>query len=163
MKAISNEEGLKHYGIPGMKWGQRKAEKATTGVVNAYRREAERQAARSDLASARSHWNEARTFKPKYLKEMKREATAYNRDKRAENSRKLQNLSKGAMKAKKLVSGMDMSQAISTLDSKNGMSRNKQVLANILYGPTSMGRLQISASIYANKVTDMGNKDIGDE
>ena len=26
MKAISNEEGLKHYGVPGMKWGHRKAQ-----------------------------------------------------------------------------------------------------------------------------------------
>lgn len=163
MKMISNETSLQHFGIPGMKWGQRKVEKSTAGLVNDYRRQAERQATRSDLASARSHWNEASTFKPKYLKENSRQATAYNRDKRAENSRKLQNMSKGAMKAQKLVAGMDMHQAISTLDAKNQMGRGKQIIADIMYGPESTGRLQLSAAIYANNVTDMGNKDVGDE
>lgn len=125
MKMISDQgDSLAHYGIPGMRWGK-------SGV-------------RKSLGSMEKGWNKAidrQHESSKKFKEMAKNTTdKAKQDKLNAKAKRYENAASEnktivskITKAKKLTDGMNMSQAVSTMQKAAGWSKGKSIMNKLLY------------------------------
>lgn len=166
MRMITKENELQHFGIPGMKWGHRRSSERTVRILNrtadTFANSAQKSKSRAREANAYV-WNRTDTTN-------KRSPTggpirslsvklAKNREKQyLDSAKKNSNMAKGITKAQKLVKGMTLKQAVSTLETSAGYSRGVKVTNALLLSRSA--RLSMAAVDYAMQQTKMGEKAI---
>lgn len=166
MKMISDETSLKHYGIPGMKWGQRRSvaqtartlDKAAEGFTKSGNKS--KFMAKETAAYVSNHTNTKNKTSPTGgpirslgVKLNQKASKAY-----AEDAKRNSNMSKGIKKAQSLVKGMPMKDAIATLEKAAGYSKGVKA-TNALFLSKDM-RLTLAATDYAMQQTKMGEREV---
>ena len=164
MQMMSKENELQHFGIPGMKWGQRrsseKTERALNKMADAFANSSQRYKSRAHEVNtyARNLANPANKISPTgsqarslAVKSAKTREAQY-----LYVAKQHSDMVKGIKKAQKLVQGMPMKQAASTLETSAGYSRGAKAANAILF--SKQARLSMATFDYAMQQTKMGEK-----
>jgi hypothetical protein len=152
-----NQKFLSHYGVPGMRWGARRANSTLDSTANSFKRSAKKL---RDKANWSSTYSLLRTkANGEVGGGLSRKLDVSNANARSErlNEKAVrnENVAKGIEKAKKLVSGMDMKQSIKTLQDASGYSKGQKIMAKFM---SQKEQLSFASIDYALKKTNGGRK-----
>lgn len=145
MKFISDTNELSHFGVPGMHWGRRRA-------TNTIKRMEKYWDTKTAISMYKSHNMQKKADKTD--NEARKSAYKGVAIKKSNDARETRNLLSGVRKARKMVDGMRMSQAISKIQTEAGYSKGQKILSRLLYNNTDT--LKFATMTYATAVTKGG-------
>lgn len=150
---------LAHYGIPGMRWGVRRAQKTISSAAESFRKNARKNRDKANWAGA---YVALRTDSKGQVhgslnKELNVSRARMRNEKFRDKQRRSENVAKGIEKAKTLVNGMDMKQSIKTLQKAAGYSKADKFMSHLL---SRKNQLWFASVDYALRKTRGGKKQI---
>jgi hypothetical protein len=154
-----SQKFLSHFGIPGMRWGVQRAENTIIRTEKSFKREAKNLRANADMVGAYAYLrtNSEGKVNGSLVKKLKVSNAQARANAFREQAIRQDNIARGVVKAKKLVSGMNMHQSIKTLQKAAGYTDEEIFVANLLSANTRLSR---AAKDYAIATTNKGQIDI---